>query len=155
MGRTLRYFKWKKAWWLSLRFERAGSNTPPPVDVQHGLDAYACRQVNVYEGLIISFVNQWRKLLAAHRLTPGWLAKYPAAANPVPLCSSAQLSPTRTGPTTGPANHRGMNCDSPHPSSSTQPPDEDLDAPLMSEVEADDEGDDYAIDEVEEFDIDN
>jgi hypothetical protein len=77
MGRTLRYFEWKKSWWLSLRSERAGSDTPPPADVQRGLHAYACRQANIYEGLIALFASQWRKLLDSQELTPGWLTKYP------------------------------------------------------------------------------
>ena len=41
MCRTLRYFEWKKAQWLSLRSEQAESDTPPLVDIQCGLNTYA------------------------------------------------------------------------------------------------------------------
>ena len=37
----------------------------------------ASRQASVYDGLIASFVDWWRKLLISHRIIPDWLAKYP------------------------------------------------------------------------------
>ena len=82
MGRTLRYFEWKESWWLSLQSERERSNSPPPVSVQRGLQAYALRQANVYRILILSFINQWKKTLLSlpHNLRPTWLSRYPTTA---------------------------------------------------------------------------
>ena len=162
MGRTLRYLEWKKSWWFSLRSERAESNHPPPANIQRGLHAYACRQANVYETLITLFVDQWRKLLVSHGLAPNWLARYPAATNSPPLQPPTQRSPAQTRLTADPTNCESSNMDweSRPPSPSPQSYDEDLDAPLMGDVENcdEDEGedeDDYTIDEVEGFDIDD
>ena len=149
MGHTLRYFEWKKNRWLSLRSERAESNTPPPADVQRDLDAYACRQANIYEGLIISFVNWWRKLLASYKSTPDWLTKYPATVDPPSLHPSTRLPSAQTRPGTGAANESlDMVCEPPHHPSPTEPSGEDLDRPLVSEVETDDD-DDYTIDKAD------
>ena len=114
-------------------------------------------QASVYDGLIALFVDWWRKLLISHRIIPDWLAKYPVIVKSLSPHPSTRLSLAQTRPATGPANHgsSSMDCESPHPSSPTEPPDEDLDAPLMSKVEADDKDNDYAIDKVEDFDVDN
>ena len=48
-----------------------------------------------------------------------------------------------------------MVCEPPHHPSPTEPSGEDLDGPLVSEVETDDDDDDYTIDEAEEFDVDD
>ena len=68
MGRTLQYFKWKKLWWISLQFDWAKSSNPPPNEVQQGLRAYALHQAHVYQTLITSFSDRWRKLLRCHAL---------------------------------------------------------------------------------------
>lgn len=137
MGRTLRYFEWKKSQWLSLQSERAISEHPPPGDVQRGLHAYAHRQANVYDALITSFAGRWRELLVSHGRNPSWLSQYPALTGPPDL-------------------------QSPHGHSQSQSSlGGDLDAPLTSNMEAegdgDDDGDDgdYVIDEAELFDIDD
>ena len=92
MGRTLLYFEWKQAWWLSLQSERENSKTPPPDVVQRGLQAYAQRQANVYKNITFSFANKWRKTLCSHNLYPGWLSRYPAASNPQD-CSQPKADP--------------------------------------------------------------
>ena len=158
MGRTLHYFEWKKAWWLPLRFERVESNTPPLADVQHGLHAYACCQADVYKTLITSFANQWRKLLTSKGLAPDWLAKYPDTTGPPPLHPSTQYSRAQVKPATNPINCKSpnVNYEPHHPSSSAQFHDEDLDAPLMTDMEDYDEDDNnYAIDEAEVFNVDD
>ena len=137
MGRTLRYFEWKKSWWLSLQSERAKSENPPPGDVQRGLYAYARRQAEVYDALVLLFATQWRELLTSHRLNPSWLAQY-----------------------ADPTNHRstGMDCEPPYSPSS---PGGDLDAPLTGGDDDNDgngddgDGDDYVVDDTELFDIDD
>ena len=78
MGRTLRYFEWKQSWWLSLQSQRGQLKPPPPVDVQRGLQAYALRQANIFDSLIMSFARKWRKTLLFHNLSPPWLSRYPA-----------------------------------------------------------------------------
>ena len=83
MGRTLRYFEWKKSQWLSLRFCRKQSTLPPPIDIQQGLEGYACRQAHVYETLIVSFANLWRKVLVPENLGLSWLGRYPVATDPL------------------------------------------------------------------------
>ena len=81
MGRTLCYFKWKRAWWLSLQSQREESESPPPASVQRGLRAYAHHQANVYTTLIHSFVSQWRETLDFHDLRPTWLSDYPPSSD--------------------------------------------------------------------------
>lgn len=84
MGRTLRFFEWKKSQWLSWRFSRKLSTPPPPIEVQRGLEAYACRQAHVYETLIVSFVSLWRTDLVANKLGSHWLGRYPVADDILP-----------------------------------------------------------------------
>lgn len=84
MGRTLKYFKWKKSWWELLSSDRARSNNPPPPDVQDGLHAYANRQSYIYNQLITLFVSHWRGFLSTHSLGSSWLHDYPLDAHPVP-----------------------------------------------------------------------
>lgn len=83
MGRTLSYFQWKQSWWFSLGSERAKSNFPPSVGVQHGLSAYAHCQARIYETLVVSFVNRWRTTLAARGYSLVWLSQYPQSADPL------------------------------------------------------------------------
>ena len=123
MGRTLRYFEWKRDWWLSLAPAKSNalaestvsgeSNTPgasgksnapgksnasPPADIQAGLRAYACRQSSVYDNLIASFVNHWRKYLLAHSLGTAWLKNYPPPADPTPVRPSRGHRRSDAGP---------------------------------------------------------
>jgi hypothetical protein len=129
MGRTLRYFEWKKSWWLSLQSERENSNFPPTAGVQRGLRAYAHRQANVYDTLILSFLKKWRKTLRSLKLSPAWLSRYPAptTADPQDL-----FRPTTHCEST-PTRH------TPPPLPSALP---DSDNTGTSEMEADDDGDD-------------
>jgi hypothetical protein len=85
MGRTLKYFGWKRLWWQSIACERSQSSDPPPLDVQDGLCAYAHRQSYIYGKLITVFVNHWHSFLSAHSLGSSWLCDYPLSAHPVPL----------------------------------------------------------------------
>lgn len=153
MGRTLCYFKWKQSWWLSLGLQRAKSNSPPPADVQHGLSAYAHRQASIYETLIVSFVNRWRKSLISHGLGPAWLSQYPDAIDPLSSRPSRGHSKPKTGSTAGATSCKvaQTECGSPPPAPQQVP--EPVDAPLTSDVETDDEGDDYVVGETEGFDI--
>jgi hypothetical protein len=82
MGRTLRYFEWKRDWWLALQSEREMSESPPPASVRRGLQAYAHRQANVYDSLALSFLKRWRKTIVSRDLKPAWLSNYPATAVP-------------------------------------------------------------------------
>ena len=95
MGRTLRYFEWRKTFWLSLQSTRKQSASPPPIDVCQGLRAYASRQVHVYKTLIASFVGHWQKLLMPHDLGAGWLHRYPVIADPPPT-SGQPVTPKPT-----------------------------------------------------------
>jgi hypothetical protein len=82
MGRTLRYFEWKRDWWLSLRPETGKRNYSP--GVQGGLRAYACRQSHLYNELTSSFVAHWRPYLSAHSFGSSWLDKYASRVSPIP-----------------------------------------------------------------------
>ena len=86
MGRTLRYFEWKRDWWLSLTPERTRCNYPP--DVQGGLRAYAHRQSRLYDDLTASFVTHWRAYLSARSLGSSWLAGYASRVDPTPAWPS-------------------------------------------------------------------
>jgi len=84
MGRTLRYFEWKRSWWQSISPERNQSNDPPALNVQDGLCAYAHRQSHMYDKLVTLFVNHWRGFLSAHSLGSSWLCNYSLDVHPVP-----------------------------------------------------------------------
>jgi len=153
MGRTLRFFEWKKSEWLSLQSSRMQSKSPPPVEVQRGLHTYGCRQVHIYNTLIVSFINLWRKFLVPNNLGSEWLCQYPVATDPLatgPSCghfrptADAYLAPVSDMPT---------QADSPPSPSSAAPPITDTtDLPMESDVEDDDDSD-YAFDEGEESDF--
>ena len=96
MGRTLHYFDWKRAWWLSLESRREESSTPPLTSVQHRLQAYAHHQANIYVTLIAVFAKQWRTL-ASHVLQPAWLSDYPAPATNDCPCSNPEVGLKSTG----------------------------------------------------------
>ena len=106
MGRTLRYFEWRRDWWLSIIPQRNNSDRSP--DVQDGLRAYACRQSSLYNELITSFVTRWRTYLITHSLGSSWLGKYTSRVNPIPLRPSrghqkadAGLTPVSSAPSVG------------------------------------------------------
>lgn len=83
MGRTLRYFEWKRDWWLSLAPGHDKSDYPP--DVQNGLRAYARRQSHLYDELITLFVGHWRAYLSSHSLGSSWLDKYSSRVGLIPV----------------------------------------------------------------------
>jgi len=160
MGRTLLYFKWKQSQWLSLKSERAKSSSPPSADVQRGLRAYALRQANIYETLIVSFVSRWRKTLLSLELSPAWLSQYPHTVDPLSSRPSRGHSKPTMKPTADPANGEDQtNGKSPQPGpgpphSSPKQASEAVDAALASDTELDDEEDgEYIVDEVEGFDF--
>ena len=155
MGRTLLYFKWKQSWWLSLESERAKSTSPPPVDVQRGLSAYAHRQANIYKTLIASFVSRWRKTLRALKLSPAWLSQFPDAPDPFSSRPSRGHSRLDADPTPNASNNISAQTAHPPPPSVPQQTFESVDAPLASDVEDDDEDGDYVVDEAEGFDVED
>ena len=161
MGRTLRYFEWKQSWWLSLQSARADSEKPPPDVVQRGLQAYARRQANIYQTLVTSFANRWRKTLISHKLNPSWLSQYPAVANPLSLqpqhshpqpainldLESVDLDACHAGlapPSPSPSQNHGDNT-TPSADNGEMGNDGDTDAPLTNDVESgnDNIGDHY------------
>jgi hypothetical protein len=172
MGQTLRYFEWKKSWWLSLQFERGQSDNPPLKDIQRGLHVYAHRQAEVYNKLIISFASQWRSLLTSHKPTPDWLTRYPNIDKHSPPQASSSSFQRKARTPVDPANHKpsdvdfepprpssSMDFEPSSPSSSLEPRYEVLDAPLTGDKETGDNGDDgdedYIVDEMEGFDLDD
>ena len=171
MGRTLRYFEWKKAWWTSLQSQREASATPPPPDVQRGLRAYACRQSHTYETLITSFANRWRGLLVAHGLGATWLQRYPVAVDPLsskhtrghfksksPECGLVPTSepPLPTNPPSLLAMIPQPNSPPPGSSITVSPPNADMSVdPSLGSDEESDDGSDYIVGEGEGFDFDD
>ena len=151
MGRVLLYFEWKRSRWLSLQSEREQSDSPPPADVQQGLRAYAHRQANVYDTLIHSFADRWRKTLRSRGLRPTWLSQYPATPDP------PQQHQDHSQPATDPKSTHTA-----HNSSLSSPllHNEDMDVPLNDENDNDngdgsdddgDSGDEYIVDDTELF----
>ena len=84
MGRTLKYFTWKKSWWKFILSKRGQSNNPPPREIQEKLHAYTHQQSYIYNRLITLFINNWHNFLSAHSLGSSWLHDYPLSAHPVP-----------------------------------------------------------------------
>ena len=137
MGRTLRYFEWKEALWRSLRSEREASDAFPPTDLQQGLRAYACRQVYVYQTLVISFVNQWRGFLVLHHLGSDWLHRYPLPTQP-----SRDNPQPRAEPMPIPATNLPTQGDlSSSPSDHLSRSGADVDPPMEDDAESDADGD--------------
>ena len=130
MGRTLKYFEWKRDWWLSLASQCDSSNYPR--GVPDGLHAYAHRQSHIYNELTTLYVTRWRPYLSSCSLGSPWLSKYP---------SHVDLGPVR--PSRG---HRKLNAD-PVPitgkvpvSNASTSPKFHADAPLDSASDDDFEG---------------
>ena len=86
MGRTLRYFEWKRDWWLSLVPGHTKSGLPP--DIRAGLRAYAYRQSDLYDDLVTSYVSRWRPYLSAKSLGSSWLDGYASRVSLIPTPSS-------------------------------------------------------------------
>ena len=156
MGRTLRYFEWKRLQWLSLQSSREQSATPPPIDVQQGLHAYAHRQAHIYEALIVSFVGRWRKVLVPHNLGSDWLHHYSVAPDPLSARPSRGHSRPTAGPSLTAVNDLSNQTDSPPSSSLVPPPDTDasIDPPIESDPGSDDDSD-YADGGWEESDFED
>ena len=162
MGRTLRYFEWKKSNWLSLQSTREESPSPPPIEVCRGLRAYAARQAHVYEVLKTSFLKRWRKVLVPHKLGSKWLLKYPAPADP-PSTKKPHVKSKPTAPEPIP-NPAGSPSPQVNPLSSSSPApliddSAETDSPMDSGTETDDDyddgDDDDWIDEDDQFDFDD
>lgn len=69
MRRVLVYLEWKSRSWSGRVGVRAGSCSS---DIQHGLDAYARKQANVYHELAVLFAGQWVPYLKACGLETKW-----------------------------------------------------------------------------------
>ena len=152
MGCTLAYFKWKRLEWLSMASERANSNSPPPVDVQRGLSAYAHRQASIFETLTISFASRWRKSLLYHGFYPLWLAQYPDTVDPLSSRPSRGHSqPTAEAASDATNKFTQTECDL--PLLATQEASETMDASL-SDVDINEE-EVYIIGEMEGFDVED
>jgi len=76
MRRTLKFFKWKSHWWLTLQDLRANSSAPPDPQVLHGLRAYADRQSSIYSSLVTTYINHWQEFLVERSLGLEWLTLY-------------------------------------------------------------------------------
>ena len=160
MGRTVRYFEWRKSWWLSLRSTREESASPPSSAVCQGLHAYSSRQAHVYGTLVTSFVTRWRKLLVPHGLGSEWTSKYSTTADfpsaKPSRCESITPKPSST-----------LTCDPPAQvdSSSLPPPplppsvlfsdETEVDPPMDIAGDSDDEDDDNYVVEDDDFDFDD
>ena len=131
MGRTLRYFEWKRDWWLSLTPEKTKHNSPP--DVQNGLRAYAYRQSHLYNELVTLFVTHWRPYLSARSLGSSWLTKYVSCVDPTSAWSSRGHRKADATKDPKPRKPRKLPAD-PEPLV-------DVDAPLNSGSDDDSEGD--------------
>ena len=156
MGRTLRYFEWKKTSWLSLQSVREESSKPPAIEVCRGLRAYACRQAHVYETLVASFVKRWRKVLEPHKLGETWLQQYPAPDDSPPAKKQrVQCSPMTPEPI--PSSAGGPSQADPV-SSSLPPPvlgDDTIDPPMDTRTESNGSDDDsYYDDDSDYYDYD-
>ena len=159
MGRTLRYFEWKKSWWLSLQSIREQSPSPPSNEVCLGLRAYSSRQANVYSALISSFSTRWRKLLVPLGLGVKWTSRYPTATDS-PLAkpshhTSAAAEPTPT-PTCSPPTQVDPLLPSPFPPLSLVSDEADVDPPMEIVADSDnDDDDEYVVEGDDEFDFDD
>lgn len=136
MGRTLRYFTWKRDWWLSLRPEITGFDSSP--EVRAGLRAYAHRQSDIYDKLVTLFVNHWRPYLVSCSLGRDWLMEHDSRTCSTPLPSSSARNAT-SGPTSTTTHIPTPTPNDPEP----------VDAALMSEDE--DEYDEDAGGSLEDF----
>ena len=74
MRRVVIYLEWKSRWWSDKVGIRAGSCS---LDIQHGVDAYARKQANVYHEVAVSFAGQWLPYLNAYDLDTRWVTEFP------------------------------------------------------------------------------
>jgi len=77
MRRIIAFLEWKSSLWGERVGSRLGSVA---ADIQHGVDAYARKQVNTYHELAVSLANQWLPHLLALGLGVAWAGTYPWAA---------------------------------------------------------------------------
>jgi hypothetical protein len=82
MRRTLLFFSWSASKWEKRAEDRANSNSPPSDNVIQGLRAYAYRRSSMFQGLVISFVDDWYSCLEPKGLASEWLAGYSALITP-------------------------------------------------------------------------
>ena len=136
MGRTLRYFEWKRDWWRSLKPEHTGRDCTP--DIRDGLHAYACRQSHLYDELVTSFVTHWRPYLSARSFGSSWLDKY-----------ASRVAPPRTRHSRPKTDAGNINVPSPSLLPSDLEPFVDL--PLESGSDNDSEGHAGAEGDIEDF----
>ena len=114
MRRVVAFLEWKSSSWGERVRSRSGSIA---VDIQHGVDSYACKQASVYHDLAVSLANQWLPHLLAMGLDITWAKAHPWAAeitSPVtedPMgCPSIDKNPLTNGPSpaeVAPSKKRG------------------------------------------------
>ena len=143
MGRTLRYFEWKRDWWLSLKPQHDNHDHLP--DIQDGLRAYASRQSNLYDELIILFVVHWRTYLSNSSLGSSWLSKY-ALRDPAPVRSTPAPVQSTPNPRKADAGPGTTVVDLPTALKLLDKLEPFVDAPLNSGSDCDSEGDDIGLD---------
>ena len=73
MRRVVVYLEWKARWWSDKLGARTGSCS---LDTQHGVDAYARKQANVYHEIAVSFASQWLPYLEASDLDTQWAKEF-------------------------------------------------------------------------------
>ena len=74
MRRVVVYLEWRSRLWSDKVGMRAGSCSP---DIQHGIDAYARKQADIYHEIALSFAGQWVTYLNVHDLDTGWGKEFP------------------------------------------------------------------------------
>jgi hypothetical protein len=72
MRRTLVFLEWKAGWWRKQAYRRADS----PVDLRHGIEAYALRQAALQECIADRHAKHWLPVLKAKGFTPCWALRY-------------------------------------------------------------------------------
>ena len=85
MRRVIVHLDWKSRAWSDRVEVRLGSCPP---DIQHGLDAYARKQANVYRELAVSFAGQWLPYLKGCGLDTKWTAEL-SWLSPILSCKTA------------------------------------------------------------------
>ena len=98
------------------------------------------RQSRLYDGLVTSFVTHWRSYLVAHSLGSSWLNKYASRADPVTLWPSRGHQKPTWNSVLVAANIP----ESPKASANPKPLGDVVDAPLDSEIEDMEGGDEVA-----------
>lgn len=73
MRRVILYLEWKSRDWSEKVAVRTGSCTP---NIQHGIDSYARKQVNIYHKIARSFACRWLPYLNACGLNTKWATEF-------------------------------------------------------------------------------